>query len=219
MLRKHFPLSDDLCDAIELEGTLRVYKKTSILHQQDDIFDSAAFLLSGLVALWSNTPDGEQVLLNVSGPGIMLGDTQLTDGGNWAHTCETLSECQIYRVPKPFLNTLQQNNLEFCQFLNRTLSHKLRTIFHYTRRDRFSTKKARLADILLELSRESRSDIITINQTQLSHLLGCSRPTMAPDLQLLEEQQLVQVRYSKIKLLDKQGLNEIADFNSPEYPG
>ncbi len=116
----------------------------------------------------------------------------------------------VYQTPKSFMQHLADTNIEFSRFLNRELTTKLRAVCHAFYRSRLFSKTQCLADTLLEVSFRSGSDTISITQTQLSHLIGCSRPKIITELKVLEEQALIRTRYGKIKLMDKDGLKKVA---------
>ncbi len=213
MLQNYFPLSAKTCHEIEQAGTMRSYIKGSTLYLQGEKIDSVGFILSGLVCFWINTPNNDQLLLSILGPGTILGDVPLVDDGIRAYTCTTLEDCSLYSVPTRFMRQLSSQNLEFCQFLNQTLAMKLRKAMHSAYRARFISKKQRLADILIELSSVSRSDTLNVTQAQLGHMVGCSRPTIIAELKKLEEQSLIRTRYGRIRIEDRPSLHKIANHN------
>ena len=211
MLENHFPLSAKICHDIEREGTLRTYKKGHTLYLQGEELDTINFLLSGLICFWVNTPDHDQMLLNISEPGTIMGDVLLVDDGVRAYTCTALEDCTIYSVPSSYMRSLASTNLEFSQFLNQALTHKLRQAMHSVYRSRFSSKTQQLADILQELCQVSRSDTVSITQAQLAHMIDCSRPTIIAKLKEFEEKEIIRMRYGRIKVMDIEKLELIAD--------
>ena len=210
MLKNCFSLSEELCKQIEREGTLRCYEAGDVLYHQGESLDSVFFILSGLVNLWMDTPEHNRSLLNIVGPGTVLGDALLVDSGVRIYNCTTLAPCSVYKIPKAFMQNLANTNIEFSQFLNKELTIKLRAICHSFYRSRLASKTQCLADILLEISVRSGLDTVSITQSQLSHMVGCSRPKIIAELKVLEEQALIRTRYGKIKLMDPSGLKKVA---------
>ena len=212
MLENHFPLSAKICHDIEREGTLRAYKKGHTLYLQGEELDTVSFLLSGLICLWINTPDHDQMLLNISEPGTILGDLLLVDHGVRAYTCTALEECTVFSVPSSYMQNLAATNLEFSQFLNQALTQKLRKTMHSVYRSRFSSKTQQLADILLELCTVTRSDTVSITQAQLAHMIDCSRPTIIARLKEFEKQNLIRMRYGRIKVMNMEKLKTLENL-------
>ena len=211
MLHHHFPLSETLCREIEKAGTLRNCAKGEILYHQGDRLDSVFFLLSGLLSLWVSTPDDEQLLVSVTGPGTIMGEILLLDKGQRPHTGIAIESCRLYRIPNDFMRKLATTDLEFSCFLNQSLTSKLRTVLHAVYRRQFSSVTQRLADILYELSSVSKSDRLSITQDHLCQMAGCSRPKMISILKQLEQQNIIQRLYGQIRICSKEALINLAN--------
>ncbi len=214
MLHHHFHFSQSLSQTIEQAGTLRNFEQGEHLSRQNDHLDSVGFLLSGLVSVWINTPDDRQLLMSIIGPGYMLGGLPLIDKQSRIYTVIALESAQVLRVPKKAMETLLKENFEFSQFLNKTLASRFRKIAHILYRERYSSRKQRLADILLEIFGECRSNELPITQEQLSHMTDCSRPMLIDELKKLEKGQAIKRQYGKIQIIDPTQLENIAGMNT-----
>src|SRR6185436_17484524 len=71
-------------------GSTRVFKNREMIFHEGDLGGSMYVILSGRVKVSSYSADGREVVLNFAGPGAVLGEITLLDGGP-----RTASACPI----------------------------------------------------------------------------------------------------------------------------
>src|SRR6478735_1805327 len=107
----------------------RMAPQTVFIHE-GDAADSAFVILSGRVKVFASNPDGNEIVLNVCGPGECIGDMAL-DGGPRSASVMTLDRVTCSVVSRDALRKAVANDPDFA----------LRLITTLIRRNRLATSK------------------------------------------------------------------------------
>lgn len=78
-----------------------------LLFVQDDVAEAVYILQSGELQVRANSPMGEDIVLAMLGPGTVVGELALIDGGPRSATVESLSNCAVYRLSRADFNNLK----------------------------------------------------------------------------------------------------------------
>ncbi len=69
---------------------------------------SALYIIqSGEIQVRADSPSGEDIVLAVLGPGSVVGELALIDGGPRSATVEAISDCDVYRLERTAFNALR----------------------------------------------------------------------------------------------------------------
>ena len=83
------------------------------IHTGDLLFEQGAeatalyIVQSGEVQVRAHSPSGEDIVLAVLGPGAVVGELALIDGGPRSATVEAISDCDVYRLERVAFNELR----------------------------------------------------------------------------------------------------------------
>jgi CRP-like cAMP-binding protein len=122
--------SPELYQALHGTKSVRVYPKGSTLFQQGAAVDGVYVVESGLVRVLLPTSRGRPQLLDVVGPGSVLGLSESMSGEAYRVTAEAEDHATVAFVPQQgFLEFLREHT-EFCMQVVRLLSEDLHGLYH-----------------------------------------------------------------------------------------
>lgn len=188
-------------------GRRRRFAKGEVISHQGDPADSLHLLDTGRVAVRVLTPQGEQAILNVLGPGTVFGELALIDGHahrtatiNAMQSCETIvlrrGQFEKLRVLHPQVDAILLASL--AAQVNRLSEHLLEVLF--------SPAPLRVYRRLLILDREFGGEPIAITQEEVALMAGATRSTVNEILRELERQGTVRIGRGRLEVLDRSAL-------------
>lgn len=183
------------------------------LMSQGSLSPGLVIIASGMVEINVLNDSGDQTILHEVGAGETMGEVECVAQRPCVASCITRLPTQyLLRTPQQLhadlMAPLVQRNLAriFSDRLARDNAQKLV--------DRFLPVESRICSYLLRLAR--RQSLITRSQSYLAQAVGCSRQTMNRTLGQLRDEGLVDVRNSRIEILDREGLERRIEGMRPE---
>ena len=124
------PLSSDLLAALRGIKTTRLFAKGSGLFQTGSTVAGVYLVESGEVRLLLTTAPGQKQLLQVAGPGTLLGLSESITGGEHRVTAEACEPTTVSFIRREdFLGFLREH-CNFSMEISRLLSEDLHGIYH-----------------------------------------------------------------------------------------
>jgi len=123
-------LSPDLLRALQEIKSVRQFSKGATLFQQGSAVAGVYLVESGEVRVLLSAGQSQRQLLEVVGPGTMLGLSESMSGGKYRITAEAGEPTTAGFIPRrEFLEFLRQH-AEFCMQVVRLLSEDLHGLYH-----------------------------------------------------------------------------------------
>jgi len=123
-------LSPDLLKALHAIKSARVYPSGATLFQQGSEAAGVYLVESGEVRVLLPTGQSQKQLLEVVGPGTMLGLSETMSGENYRITAEAGDKAAVAFIPREdFLEFLREHS-DFCMQVVRLLSEDLHGLYH-----------------------------------------------------------------------------------------
>jgi CRP-like cAMP-binding protein len=179
--------------ALSAAVTRRTWTAGAMIFQRGDAGDHLLAIRQGRVRLSLSSPQGREVVLRAVGPGEVLGEMALIDGlprsadavAVQDTDCLVLSRSGFQAVARRFADVPMAMAQYLCSLL-RSTNHQLESIAMYE-------LQARLARFFLFLLKQRHGEDIPpapvlrhgLNQSDLSAILGASRPKVNQALQAL----------------------------------
>lgn len=192
--------------ALALRGTIRTYRKNSVIINEGEIGESLFVLLEGQVKVYSNDADGREITYNVVKAGDYFAEMWL-DGGPRSASVMTLEPCVCSIVGRSGLRDHLAEEPEFA----------LDLVAQVIRRARAATETARnmaLLDVYgrvintLESHHGAATAETPITLTQITHQhiasrVGASREMVSRLLKDLEKGGYIELGVKRITLKKK----------------
>ncbi|MFZ3371905.1 MAG: Crp/Fnr family transcriptional regulator, partial [Desulfitobacteriaceae bacterium] len=131
----------------------RRYRRGQILFVEGELGSNVFFVISGLVKLSNNTPDGEEQILDWCGPYDSFAEILLLETGSYPATAEVVQESTVLVLDNGAMSTIVENHPKLALALIRTLSKKLRMSQEFIRILTTRSTTGILAALLLRLAR------------------------------------------------------------------
>lgn len=174
-------------------------------------------LLRGSVKQFVSLKGGKTLILRVVQSGEVLGLSATMSSRPAEYTAETLSPTQFLYVPRKDFLALLEEHPEICISVVEVLSHQLReavNMIHYSSGSQPAVEK--LADLLdlwvAESGQTTERGVelkLPLTQEEIGQMIGVSRETVSRLLAEFEEQGILELEGSRIRVLKGHRLDEL----------
>jgi CRP/FNR family transcriptional regulator, cyclic AMP receptor protein len=221
VLRKHPYFADLEPEAFEQlfrYAKLTTYKRGATICSKGDPGNSLFAVLSGTVKISVSSPDGRNAILNLIGPGDIVGEIAVLDGQ--ARTADAIANtnCELYVIDRrdflPFVRsqpTLAMKCIEI-------LCARLRSTSDQVERVILQDLPGRLAATLLGLIEKRNLDpegrTIAVTQQEISEMVGMTRESINKQLRAWAARNWVRLEHGAIVVLDAEALRELSESGS-----
>jgi CRP-like cAMP-binding protein len=123
-------LSPDLWEAIHGIKSIRIYPKGSTLFQQGMTVSGVFVVESGQVRVLLPTAQSRLQLLDVAGPGTILGLSESMSGECYRVTAEAGDHTTVAFIPRESFVGFLREHCDFCMQVVRLLSEDLHGLYH-----------------------------------------------------------------------------------------
>ena len=185
-----------------------------VLFQAGDVADGCYRLEQGLLKVSIASPQGDERILTILGPGSIVGELAIIDGLPRSATVVAIRDCRLSFISREAFVSCLREYPEIYSDLVATLVSRLREADEAMAAASFLTVKARVARALLELAehlgRETESGRIVIlhkiRQSDIAAMAGVARENVSRTLTDLKRRGLISQSSSYYFINDKRKL-------------
>jgi CRP/FNR family transcriptional regulator, dissimilatory nitrate respiration regulator len=191
----------------------RFYKKGEVIFSEGDDGIGFYVIVSGRVKIFKLSPDGKEQILHFFGPPETFGEVPVFSGHSYPAYAEATGASQLLFFPKGDFVSLIRTDPSMALNMLAVLSARLRRFAAQVEELSLKEVPGRLAAYLLFLSQRSdNGDMLDLDITkgQLASLLGTIPETLSRVLGKMSRQKFIHSQGSRLKILDRQGLEAIA---------
>lgn len=196
-------------------GVTRRYARGAVLCRERQASDAVFLVQAGRVKVSYLAPEGREVVLALRGPGDVIGELGVLDGGPRSATVTALDDVEAVVVPAARYRDLVASDPELSFRLLRLVIDRLRDADRMLVEHGAYDASRRVAIRLLELAErfgERRADHLTVrlSQDDLAAWSGASREAVNKALRSLREDGVVSTGRGTITILDPDRLARLA---------
>jgi len=186
----------------------RSFPKGARVFHEGDRTDACYVIRAGEVRVTREHPDGRAIALATLGPGELVGELAMLDGGVRSASVEALTDVDLLAVSAADMKGLLERNAEITAKLVIALTKRLRETNERISRQSFQTVPSRVAGVLSQLVSEENAEhgrdgvTIRMNQADLAQLAGTSRESGSRFLAVLERAGVVRVGRGRVTVLE-----------------
>ncbi len=207
-------LSKNHLSDIEKLAVEKKYVKGEIVFSEGDDGDGFYVVVEGQVKIYKASADGKEKILHIFGPGAPFGEVPVFTGRSFPANAEALAKTSLLFFPKrSFVDMITKNPMLALAMLG-VLSMRLREFTVQIEHLALKEVPGRLASYLIYISKEqesAKSVELDISKGQLASLLGTIPETLSRIFSKMSSRALVEVDGKTIWLLDREGLEELAE--------
>jgi CRP/FNR family transcriptional regulator, cyclic AMP receptor protein len=183
-------------------GRVRTYPKQTLIIHEGDVSDTVFIVLAGRVRVFSSAEDGRDVILDVLGPGEIVGEMAL-DGSPRSASIMTMESTTVAVVDAATLRERLKSDLELPMLLVTELLGRLRRTSRVVKQLALGDVYERLSVVLNEELHRSPTggSIDGLTQQDLADRIGASRDMVNRIFRELGRGGYVQVARRCIKVL------------------
>jgi len=190
------------------------YSKGEIVFAEGD--DGIGFFIvaDGRVKIYKVSMEGKEQILHIFGRGEPIGEVPVFTGQRFPASAEAIEKSELIFFPrKTFIELISKNPSLGLNMIG-LLAKRLRQFTVQIENLSLKEVPGRLAAYLVLLSEEQNSPErikLTISKGQLASLLGTIPETLSRILSKMSTSSLIEVDGRHIKLLDMDGLEDLAE--------
>jgi CRP-like cAMP-binding protein len=174
---------------------LRAFRRGQILFTRGDPGETLVVVISGRVKVVARSADGGELTLMIIGPGGVLGELSVADGGPRSADAETLEDCQLLLIPRETVRDICARIPSAAQALTASIATTLRRLTDDASDLVFLDLPRRVAKVLL--SQGSGDDGVTrlnLRQEELAHQVGGTRQSINAALRGFQRRGWIEMR-------------------------
>ena len=192
--------------------TMSTVPRGRVFYRPEEPGEVLFILKEGRVQLYRISPEGKKLVITTLGPHTLFGEMALLGTKMHNTFAEAVEDCLICVMSRSDLERLILSRPQVALRILEVTGKRLREAEERLENMAFKGIPARLASLLLRLSREQDSNTITgLTHQDLAESVGTYRETATQVLNDLKSQGLIEIGRKRITILDREGLEEVAE--------
>ncbi len=206
-------LSDSALAEFLTECEVRKWPARSQILRPSERAERFFVVLAGKVKIFKLSAKGDEQILHLYGPGETFGEAAMWNEINYPAFADALTDTTLLAVSRKTIRDGISRNPDLAIGMLAGLSAKLRQFNQLIEQLSLKEVPARLAGVLLTERRKAGSDQIKLRQAkrELASQIGTIAETLSRALGKLKTEGLIEVRGSKITILDADRLEDLAE--------
>ena len=208
-------LPEDQIVAIKKIAVENKINKGEIIFSEGDEGNGFFVIVEGRVKVFKVSTEGKEQILHIFGPGQPFGEVPVFAGQKFPANAQAIDRTRVLFFPRASIVNLISANPSLALNMLAVMSKKLRQFAVQIENLSLKEMPARLASYLIFLADEqNKGDLVTlkISKGQLASTLGTIPETLSRAFAKLSGQNLINVDGKKITLLDRRGLENLAEY-------
>lgn len=207
-------LSDEMLSGLAGHLRRRAFRRDTMLFHKDQAGDALYIIESGRIRIFMPAEGGEELTVDLLGPGDVFGEMALLDGQPRSASAVTLEDAVLHTLAREEFQRQLALSPALAGAVLQLLSARVRHVMEYAETLGFLDVYGRVANALLTMAERHgvREDGLVINvdltQTELATMVGATRERINKALTAFREQGLIEFRGKKIVIRDPARLRE-----------
>jgi len=195
--------SSELTTEINNVGLVQDFKKDTVLLKENSYVKVIPLLISGLIKIYKEEENGNEVLLYYIKPGeTCIVSVMAVEKGEKANVKGVVEEdCSVILIPSDKLYKLRKNHPNWNLFVYKQFNDKFDEVIEMVKVLTFSNKEKRLEDYLIKKASLNSSKVVKKSHQEIANELGSSREVISRLLKKLEIEGKIELSLRNIKLL------------------
>ena len=208
-------LPDDQLEAIKKIAIEKQINKGEIVVSEGDEGKGFFIVVEGRVKVFKVSAEGKEQILHIFGPGQPFGEVPVFAGQRFPANAQAIDSVRVLFFPRAAIVDLITANPSLALNMLAEMSKKLRLFAVQIENLSLKEMPARLASYLIHLADEQgeeESVTLKISKGQLASILGTIPETLSRIFAKLSGNNLIRVEGKEITVLDRSGLEDLAEY-------
>jgi len=209
-------LPEDQISAIKKIAVAKQFNRGEIIFSDGDEGNGFFVIAEGRVKVFKVSTEGKEQILHIFGPGQPFGEVPVFTGQKFPANAQAIDKTRVLFFHRASFVDLISANPSLALNMLAIMSKKLRQFAVQIENLSLKEMPARLASYLIFLADEQNTDDVVslkISKGQLASILGTIPETLSRVFAKLSSQNLISVDGKKISLLDRGGLENLAEYS------
>jgi len=208
-------LPADVLADFRASGSVMLYRPRQVIFGEGGPASALYLVCHGAVKLYHADRFGRVHILEIAGPGTLLGELSLDEGDVVSSSAEALTEVQALYLPRDRIGAFVERHPETAMRFLAALSRELAAARHKIRELALKNAESRLAGLLLQLAGTcgdaSASDLqLPHTRRALAEMIGVSTETVIRLLAALKRKGTITTDGRRVVIADADRLTRIA---------
>jgi CRP/FNR family transcriptional regulator, cyclic AMP receptor protein len=206
-------VADDVVERLAAYSRITRHARGDALFRKGDDGAGLVIVMSGGIKVVLPSAEGHEIVLNVIGPGEVVGEIALLDGQPRTADCIALAATETLSLDRRDFLPLLQSRPEVALAMIDVLCERLRKTSSHVENLVFSDPEVRLARAVLDLSGRilvAGSRRIVMTQQQLGTMIGLSRESTNKILRRWEKGGAIVLSKGGLEVIDAGPLKRLA---------
>ncbi len=202
-------------EAIRQIAVEKRFNKGQTIFSEGDKTTGFFVIIDGRVKIYKVSSEGKEQILHIFEAGQSFGEVTVFTGQQMPANAQALAKTHLLLFARSAFVDLVTSHTSLALNLLAIMSKKLRQFAAQIENLSLKEIPARLASYLIYLAEEQGTpDAVTLNVSkgQLASLLGTIPETLSRIFAKLSTQKLIRVEGPKIILLDREGIEDLAEY-------
>jgi len=207
-------LAGGLTEELARVAVERKYNKGQVIFSQGEEGKGFYVVLEGRVKVFRLSFQGKSQILNIVGPGEPVGEVAVFQGSSFPAYAQAMEDSRLLYFPREAFVELIKGTTSLALGMLAIMSKRLRRLANLVEELSLKEVPGRLAAYLLRLAKEQGGGeeiLLGVAKGQLAEMLGTTPETLSRALAKMASQGLLEVRGSRVKILDSQTVEELAE--------
>jgi CRP/FNR family transcriptional regulator, cyclic AMP receptor protein len=209
-------LSQEEADELAEKLVVRRFSPDQIIFHLGDPGGLLYIIISGKVKISRSTPEGQEALLAILGPGDFFGELALLDDSPRSATAEAIEPTETLTLHREQFMAFIDGNPGFAHHVLYTLATRIRHLNNQISDIFFLDLPGRLARTLLHLAEDHGRKVdggtaidLSLTQTDLAEMTGATRVSINKALGRFRRAKWVKVEGRRFTILDRKALEKL----------
>ena len=210
-------LTREELDKLNIEKTADIYKRGTIIYNEGNRITGCYCILAGIIKIYKTGIDGKEQIIRFARQGDLIGFRSVLSKELACTTAKVIEDATTcFITADTFIDLIKSNgnfSLELLQITCRELGEANEYITDIAQK----TVRERLAEILIRLQNDFGLDKykvlqILLTREELANIVGTATESVIRLLSEFKQDKLIDLNGRKIIILNKSGLNRIANM-------
>jgi len=191
-----------LLQEIEKVAIVNTFEKDTVLLKEDSYIQFIPLVISGLIKIYKEEENGNEVLLYYIKPGESCIMSIISAEKNMPINIRGVVEedAQIILIPIKNIDSIRKNHIKWNTFVYELFNEKFEEVIEMVKILTFSNKQKRLEEYLKTKTLLNKNNYILKSHQEIANELGSSREVISRLLKKMEKEGLVILSQKKITL-------------------
>jgi CRP-like cAMP-binding protein len=210
-------LSEEEISMVNSVKNSEIHKRGTILYHEGNRINGFYCIQSGIIKIYKTGIDGKEQIIRFAKRGDLIGFRSIMSKETACTSAEVIEDTICCYIPGDTLIDLVKSNGNFSLELMQITCKELGEANSYITDIAQKTVRERLAEVLIHLKEEfglDENQVLQINLTreELANIVGTATESVIRLLSEFKQDKLIELNGRKIKLLDLQKINKIANI-------